>query len=90
MRVVEWYNGGREFQIWPPLVKGKKVVAEIIGSEVVLKGKTFEIKDDLKKMGFRWDNIQSGWSIPTLNWTKTKPYVKTLVESTGFEFDDQT
>lgn len=54
-------KAGDFIQIINELMKYKDLQIDIIGSWVWLEGKTYEIKDELKKLGFLWSKSRKKW-----------------------------
>jgi hypothetical protein len=80
------YHGGcRDQQIYPPLPKRniKGLAYDREDGKVFVTGKTFEVKDDLKAMGFRWNPRRKAWFVTEARWEDVEERVDALCKSLG-------
>jgi hypothetical protein len=43
---------------------GKKLYLKVKGNKVIVYGDTYPVKDELKRLGFRWDPVERAWYAP--------------------------
>lgn len=74
-----YFGGFRDQRLYPPVHRVKGIQVEEVGDKVYVIGKTFDIKDSLKSLGFRWDRTKTGWWIPKGRWGSVEPRVALLI-----------
>ena len=54
------------------------VSIELIGNWIWISGKTYNYRNELKKLGFRWSQNKFCWYLPPKNKTNNTPKAKTM------------
>lgn len=44
--------------------EGEKIARSSTNAWQIIQGNTFAIKDQLKKLGAKWDGVNKGWLVP--------------------------
>ena len=70
--------------------KRRVTVAQHPLNPKLLRGSTFPIKEQLKKLGGVWDGDQGGWWIPAANWAEAEALLHLQEDGEREAFADES